>query len=84
MLDIFSRHEFRSMRTVADMPMRKIKTEHNGAKNGGGFWGKRAEAKRIGNKIRRADEKKLVTLTGESSLEKDWFRPEEDDAWRDL
>ena len=78
------RYEFRSIRTVADMSMRKIKTEHNGAKNGGGFWGKRAEAKRISNKIRRADEKKILTLTSESSLEKDWFRPEEDEAWQSL
>jgi len=62
------------------MTMNKIKTEHNGAKNGGGYWGKRVEAKRISNKIRRADEKKMLTLTNESSLKKDWFHPEEDGA----
>lgn len=64
--------------------MRKVKTEHNGAKNSGGYWGKRAEAKRISNKIRRAEEKKIVTRTSESSLEKDWLRPEEDEAWQYL
>jgi len=64
--------------------MRNVKTEHNGAKNGGGYWGKRAEAKRISNKIRRVEEKRIVTLASESSLEKDWFRPEEDEAWQSL
>jgi hypothetical protein len=41
--------------------MRKIKTEHSGAKNGGGYWGKRAEAKQISKKQRQADTKKLVS-----------------------
>jgi len=35
-----------------------IKNEHNGAKNGGGFYGKRAEAKAVSNKARRAQDKK--------------------------
>ncbi len=30
-----------------------IKTEHAGAKNGGGYWGKRREAKKVSNKLRR-------------------------------
>ncbi|MDN3922371.1 hypothetical protein [Roseateles violae] len=30
------------------------KTEHNGAKNGGGHWGKRLEAKRQSSRARRA------------------------------
>jgi hypothetical protein len=30
-----------------------IKTEHAGAKNGGGFWGTRADAKQVSNKLRR-------------------------------
>jgi hypothetical protein len=30
-----------------------IKTEHAGAKNGGGFWGKRTDAKQVSNKLRR-------------------------------
>jgi hypothetical protein len=64
--------------------MRKIKTEHNGAKNGGGHWGKRDEAKRISKKIRRADDKISITLISESSLEKDWLRQEEDEAWQSL
>jgi hypothetical protein len=48
------------------------------------YWGKRAEAKRISSKIRRADAKKIVMLTSESSLEKDWLRPEEDEARQNL
>lgn len=39
---------------------RKIKTEHSGAKNGGGFWGKRAEAKKVSKKLRRTGSKKLT------------------------
>lgn len=30
-----------------------IKTEHAGAKNGGGAWDKRTEAKRVSRKLRR-------------------------------
>jgi hypothetical protein len=30
-----------------------IKTEHDGAKNGGGYWGARAVAKRVSKKLRR-------------------------------
>ncbi|MBB5663274.1 hypothetical protein GGE68_001450 [Rhizobium leguminosarum] len=30
-----------------------IKTEHSGAKNGGGYWGRRALAKEVSNIIRR-------------------------------
>lgn len=30
-----------------------IKTEHNGAKNGGGYWGKRKEAKAVCSRMRR-------------------------------
>ena len=33
--------------------MSSIKTEHNGAKNGGGFWGARREAKKISKRLRR-------------------------------
>lgn len=35
-----------------------VKTEHNGAKNGGGYWGTRKEAKAIAKKGRRANDKK--------------------------
>jgi hypothetical protein len=31
-----------------------MRTEHSGAKNGGGYWGTRTEAKRISKKARRA------------------------------
>lgn len=33
--------------------MKAIKTEHNGAKNGGGYWGKREVAKHVSSRIRR-------------------------------
>jgi hypothetical protein len=38
-----------------------MKTEHSGAKNGGGHWGKRAEAKKKSKKQRREGDKKTVT-----------------------
>lgn len=31
----------------------RVKSEHNGAKNGGGFWGKREEAKTASKTLRR-------------------------------
>ncbi len=34
-----------------------MKTEHAGAKNGGGHWGPRAEAKALSNKARREADK---------------------------
>jgi hypothetical protein len=40
--------------------MRNIKTEHNGAKNGGGMWDKRAIAKYKSRKRRRAISKMLA------------------------
>ena len=33
--------------------MGSIKTEHNGAKNGGGYWGTRKQAKKISKRLRR-------------------------------
>jgi len=39
---------------------RKVKTEHSGAKNGGGYWGTREEAKKISKKLRRANAKNLI------------------------
>jgi len=36
------------------------KTEHNGAKNGGGYWGPRAIAKQHSKKRRRWVEKKSI------------------------
>ena len=35
-----------------------VKTEHNGAKNGGGYWGKRNFAKWISNRKRRVDQRR--------------------------
>lgn len=35
------------------MGKRNRKTEHAGAKNGGGYYGKRVDAKRISDKLRR-------------------------------
>lgn len=31
----------------------KIKTEHGGAKNHGGYWGRRVEAKAVTKRLRR-------------------------------
>ena len=39
---------------------RKLKTEHNGAKNGGGFWGPRKEAKELSKKARRENDKQFI------------------------
>jgi hypothetical protein len=44
------------------MSNRIRKTEHAGAKNGGGYWGKRYEAKALSKKIRRAQSRKLENL----------------------
>jgi len=37
-----------------------MRTEHAGAKNGGGFWGRRAEAKSASRKRRRANDRALT------------------------
>jgi len=37
-----------------------IKTEHTGAKNGGGYWGTRKEAKKISSRIRRINAKSEI------------------------
>ena len=39
---------------------KKTKTEHSGAKNGGGHFGKREEAKQISKKLRRVNEKQEI------------------------
>jgi hypothetical protein len=36
------------------------KTEHAGAKNGGGYWGTRLEAKTMSKKTRRKNAKKMI------------------------
>ena len=40
--------------------MMAIRTEHAGAKNGGGYWGKRAEAKRRCRRLRRKEDRKSI------------------------
>jgi hypothetical protein len=40
--------------------MNEIKTEHAGAKNRGGYWGKREEAKRVSKRQRRKNDKRAV------------------------
>lgn len=35
-------------------------------------------------KMKAAEEKSSSALMSESSLKKDWLRPEEDEAWKDL
>lgn len=37
-----------------------MKTEHNGAKNGGGYWGRRVEAKSLSRKRRRAQSRRIA------------------------
>lgn len=39
---------------------RKNKSEHSGAKNGGGHWGTRNEAKQISKKSRRSRDKEEI------------------------
>ena len=39
---------------------RKRKSEHAGAKNGGGHWGSREEAKAISKKVRRSNDKAVI------------------------
>lgn len=36
------------------------RTEHAGAKNGGGYWGRRAEAKAVCDKLRRANDRHAI------------------------
>ena len=40
-----------------------IKANHNGAKNGGGHWGTRENAKKLSKRIRRNDDKKAIKET---------------------
>lgn len=46
------------------------KTEHCGAKNGGGYWGTRIEAKQDGKKVRRHNDKKAVLDALEKGISK--------------
>jgi len=40
--------------------MANVKTEHNGAKNGGGYWGTRTIAKKVSKRLRRILAKKEI------------------------
>lgn len=40
--------------------MASIKTEHSGAKNGGGFWGTRSIAKKVSKRLRRIAARKEI------------------------
>jgi hypothetical protein len=42
-----------------------IKTEHAGAKNGGGYWGERAEAKQLSKRKRRETDKREAQVEGD-------------------
>lgn len=39
---------------------RTVKSEHNGAKNHGGYWGPRAWAKAISKRVRRQNDKRAI------------------------
>lgn len=45
------------------------KTEHNGAKNGGGAWMARAEAKKQSKRARRLNGKRVVLAELEAPVE---------------
>lgn len=47
-----------SMTHNVSMGYKVRKPDHNGAKNGGGHWGKRAEAKKHSSRVRRQLAKK--------------------------
>lgn len=56
---------------------RQIKTEHAGAKNGGGYYGRRADAKAVSRKLRR-DHDGLELSSGLDDWDTDWtVEPEE-------
>lgn len=38
-----------------------IRTEHSGAKKRKGYWGRKAEAKKVSRKLRRAADKKAAS-----------------------
>jgi hypothetical protein len=42
------------------MAIQKERTEHAGAKNGGGFWGTRAEAKESSKVLRRINGRRQI------------------------
>lgn len=50
------------------MALAKVKTEHAGAKNGGGAWDTRANAKKASNKRRRAADREFDRLDSTTRL----------------
>jgi hypothetical protein len=58
---------------------RNLKTEHAGAKNGGGAWASRSEAKRSSRKARRASDRKVRYESPFASPV--WCAPEQAAAW---
>ena len=50
---------------------RGVKAEHSGAKNGGGHWGRRADAKRISKKSRRSSARKAIREHRSESYDED-------------
>jgi hypothetical protein len=61
----------------------KIRTEHAGAKNGGGHWGTRAEAKEISRRKRRtADERLERAALGPVSPDGQFYYDYDARAWR--
>ena len=54
--------------SVLKMAFKAKKTEHSGAKKGrGGFYGPKAEAKRMSNRRRRTDSKRAARLNGDDA-----------------
>lgn len=55
---------------------KRIKTGHAGAKNGGGYWGKRVDAKERSRKLRRGDDKEAISGTdNESAMHHEMSEP---------
>jgi hypothetical protein len=57
----------------------KIRTEHCGGKNGGGFWGKRVEAKETSDHYRRVHDKDTAAMGYEEYLDEPKPYPSNDD-----
>lgn len=61
------------------MSYRMTKTEHAGAKNGGGFWGYREEAKSLSRKARRLQSRAHV-VSGVREYWRDSAQPSDEGA----
>ena len=49
-----------------------MKTEHAGAKTGGGFWGRRAEAKARSRSARRRAEPRIIAEELDQGVDYEW------------